>query len=107
MRFEIILAPQTIAQQRSLPAHVRSQVRDALEMHLRHEPTRVSRSRIKRLRGLARPQYRLRVDEMRVFYDVAEDRVEILAIVSKAEAQAWLDDEGTPSSSSSTGRGEG
>jgi mRNA-degrading endonuclease RelE of RelBE toxin-antitoxin system len=57
-----------------------------------------SRSRIKRLRGLARPQFRLRVDEIRVFYDVAEERVEVLAIVSKAEAQAWLDDEGTPSS---------
>jgi mRNA-degrading endonuclease RelE of RelBE toxin-antitoxin system len=98
VRYEIILAPQAIAQQRSLTAHVRSQVRDALETHLRYQPTKVSRSRIKRLRGLARPQYRLRVDEIRVFYDVAEGRVEVLAIVSKAEAQAWLDDTGTPSS---------
>ena len=98
MRFEIILAPQARAQLRALPAHVRSRVRDALETHLRYEPTMASRSRIKRLRGLARPQFRLRVDEIRVFYDVAEERVEVLAIVSKAEAQAWLDDEGTPSS---------
>ena len=107
MRFEIILAPQAVTQLRSLPAHIRSQVRDALDTHLRHEPTRVSRSRIKRLRGLARPQYRLRVDETRVFYDVAEDRVEVLAIVSKAEAQAWLDDEGTPSAARGAGEGEG
>ncbi len=107
MRYEIILAPQAIAQQRSLPAHVRSQVRDALETHLRHEPTKVSRSRIKRLRGLARPQYRLRVDEIRVFYDVAEDRVEVLAIVSKAEAEAWLNDKGTPSAPGGTGGGQG
>ncbi len=98
MRYEITLAPQAIAQLRSLPAHVRSQVRDALETHLRHEPSKVSRSRIKRLRGLTRPQYRLRVDEIRVFYDVAENRVEVLAILSKAEAQGWLGDEGTPSS---------
>ena len=105
MRFEIILAPQAAAQQRALPAHVRSRVRDALETHLRYEPTKVSRSRIKRLRGLARPQYRLRVDEIRVFYDVAEDRVEVLAIVSKAEAQAWLSDAGTPSASGGAGRG--
>jgi hypothetical protein len=47
------------------------------------------------------------VDEIRVFYDVAEERVEVLAIVSKAEAQAWLDDEGTPSSSGGVGRGQG
>ncbi len=97
MRFAIILAPQAISQVRSLPAYVRSQVRDAVETHSRHEPTKVSRSRMKRLRGLARPQYRLRVDEIRVFYDVAEDRVQVLAIVPKAEARAWLDDEGAAS----------
>ncbi len=103
MRFEISLAPQAIAQLRSLPAHVRSQVRDALETYLRHQPAKVSRSRIKKLRGVERPQYRLRVDEIRVFYDVAEGQVEVLAIVSKAEAQAWLDDKGTPSSSGGPG----
>ncbi len=107
MRFEIILAPQAIAEHRSLPAPVRSQVREALETHLRCEPTKVSRSRIKRLRGMARPQFRLRVDEIRVFYDVAEDTVEILAIVSKAEAQAWLDSEGIRSSAGGTGGSEG
>jgi len=32
-----------------------AEVRDALERHLRHEPTRVSKSRIKRLRGLSQP----------------------------------------------------
>jgi hypothetical protein len=37
-----------------------------------------------------RPQYRLRVDDVRVFYDVAGARVEILAIVLKSEAEAWL-----------------
>jgi hypothetical protein len=50
----------------------------------------VSRSRIKRLRGLSRPQFRLRVEEVRVFYDVAEGLVEVLAIVPKPEADAWL-----------------
>ena len=50
----------------------------------------MSRSRIKRLRELSRPQYRLRVDEVRIFYDVAGDIVEILAIVPKSKAEAWL-----------------
>ena len=65
-------------------------MRDALEVHLRYEPRRTSRSRIKRLRGLNRPQYRLRVDEVRVFYDVTRDTVEVLAIVAKSEADAWF-----------------
>ena len=65
-----------------------------LEQHLRHEPTKVSRSRIKRLRGLRRPQFRLRVDEIRVFYDVREKNVEVLAIVPKSKATQWLEQEG-------------
>lgn len=29
-------------------------------------------------------------------YDVTETKVEVLAIITKAEAQAWLDKQGTP-----------
>ena len=89
------MAPDAARAYKKLEAHIRSQVRDALETHLRHEPTKVRKSRIKRLRGLSRPQYRLRIDEIRVFYDVTDTTVEILAIVEKAEAQKWLDKEGT------------
>jgi mRNA interferase RelE/StbE len=42
------------------------------------------------LRGLLRPQYRLRVGEVRVFYDVSGSTVEVLAIVAKSEAESWL-----------------
>jgi mRNA interferase RelE/StbE len=62
----------------------------ALETHLRHEPAKASRSRIKKLRGLRRPQYRLRVGDIRVFYDISGATVEILAIVAKSEAEKWL-----------------
>jgi mRNA interferase RelE/StbE len=103
VRFEIILAPNAIRQLRLLPAEVRSGLRAAMELHLRHEPAKVSKSRIKRLRGLDQPQYRLRVDETRVFYDVSETSVEILAVVSKAEAQAWLDQEATASAPRGSG----
>jgi mRNA-degrading endonuclease RelE of RelBE toxin-antitoxin system len=107
VRYEIILAPDAVAQLRGLPARLRSQVRDTIERHLRHEPAKLSKSRIKRLRGLDRPQYRLRVEETRVFYDVKGDTVEVLAIVSKAQAQAWLDDEGTPPEAGGSGEGQG
>ena len=87
---EIVLAPEAVEDFRKLKANLRAEVRAALETHLRHEPKKVSRSRIKRLRGLRRPQYRLRVGDVRVFYDVSETTVEILAIVSKSEAETWL-----------------
>lgn len=96
MRFEIILAPEAVEDLRKLKSTLRATVQEALETHLRHEPTKTSRSRIKRLRGLSRPQYRLRIDEVRVFYDVTGSTVEILAIVVKAEAESWLAQFGSP-----------
>ena len=96
MKYAIVFAPEAVHDVQHLRAHLRSMVRDAIETFLRHEPTRVSRSRIKRLRGLARPQFRLRVGEVRVFYDVRESMVEILAVVSKPEAADWLKREGKP-----------
>src|SRR6266851_8139313 len=103
MRYEVILAPEAATAYRSLPAYRRAEVRDALERHLRYEPTRVSKSRIRRLRGLSQPQYRLRVGEVRVFYDVTAEAVEVLAIVTKAEAARWLAEHATPSTPGSPG----
>jgi mRNA-degrading endonuclease RelE of RelBE toxin-antitoxin system len=107
MRYAIILAPAAGQSLKALKADPRARVRDALETHLRHAPTKVSKSRIKRLRGLSRPQFRLRVDDIRVFYDVTSQAVEILAIVSKAEAEAWLAKEGVPEPGSRAGESEG
>jgi len=90
MPFAIVLAPEAVEDLKRLKAAVRGTVKDAMETHLRHEPVKTSRSRIKRLRGLSRPQYRLRVGDIRVFYDVAEGVVEVLAIVPKSETAAWL-----------------
>ena len=47
MRYEVTLAPEAAGTYRPLPAYQRAEVRDALERHLRYEPTRVSKSRIK------------------------------------------------------------
>ena len=96
MAFEIVLAPQAAGDLRRLRAATRATVKEALKVHLRHELRKASRSRIKRLRGLSRPQYRLMVNDVRVFYDVTDTTVEILAIVSKAEAESWLKQFGSP-----------
>ena len=92
MRYEILLTPEAVEDLRSLKGNVRAEVQDAIERHLRHQPTKTSKSRIKRLRGLSRPQFRLRVGgDIRVFYDVAEETVGVLAIVPKLEAGLWLE----------------
>jgi mRNA interferase RelE/StbE len=95
MRYEIVLAPEAVEDLQTLEANARAEVQDGIELHLRFEPTKTSKSRIKRLRGLSRPQYRLRVgDEIRVFYDVSEQTVEVLAIVAKSDAEKWLERHG-------------
>ena len=73
-----------------------SETAPSLETHLRQEPDKTSRSRIKKLRGLRRPQYRLRVGDIRVFYDRSGTTVEVLAIVAKSEADSWLAQFGNP-----------
>lgn len=108
--YEIVLAPGAAADVKALSTPLRTGVKEAIERHLRHEPAKVSKSRIKRLRGLSQPQYRLRVGDIRVFYDVTETQVQILAVVSKEQAQAWLDEQGTSeddAKSGGAGGGEG
>jgi mRNA interferase RelE/StbE len=90
MAYEIELVDSAVEDFRSLEARDQSTIKSALETHLRHEPTKESRSRIKRLRGLKQPQYRLRVDDFRVFYDVGAQTVTVLAIVLKSKAEEWL-----------------
>lgn len=110
MPFEIVLAPAAVDALKALPTPLRTGIKSAIRKHLTHEPTKVSKSRIKRLRGLSQPQYRLRIDHIRVFYDVTETQVQVLAIITKADAQAWLDEEGISEDSaegSGAGGGEG
>lgn len=90
MKYGIIFAPSARDDYFALSAYDRSAVRKAIDEHLGHLPTQESKSRIKRLRGLARPQYRLRVGEIRIYYDVRGAGVEVLGIVDKGHADAWL-----------------
>jgi mRNA-degrading endonuclease RelE of RelBE toxin-antitoxin system len=91
MRYAIVVSPEAIEDLKGFRARDRAELKDAMEAHLRSEPTKASRSRIKRLRGMAKPRFRLRVGDFRVFYDVAEGEVQILAVVLKSEAESWLE----------------
>ena len=96
MRYEIVFGPEAAETYKALTARLRAEVRDSIELHLRHEPIKTSRSRIKRLKGISRPQYRLRVGEIRIYYDVSEATVEILGIVQKSKSDQWLKKAGEP-----------
>ncbi len=94
MKYEILFAPEAVQDFKHLSARDRSTVKEAIEKHLRYEPQKMSKSRIKRLQGISRPQYRLRVEEIRIFYDVVESMVEVLAIIPKSKAAEWLEEMG-------------
>jgi len=94
VKYEIIFSPEAEIDIVALKASDRAKALDAIEIFLRYEPTKISKSRIKRLREMQMPQYRLRIDDLRVFYDVSyteeEGIVEVLIIREKFEAMKWL-----------------
>jgi mRNA-degrading endonuclease RelE of RelBE toxin-antitoxin system len=103
MRYDIVFGLEAVEDLQYLKTNLRAGVRDAIEQHLRHQSRKLSKSRIKRLHGLSHPQYRLRIgDDLRVFYDVAEEVVQILAIVVKSEVDVWLAQHGESDETSSS-----
>ena len=83
--YEIILKRSAIADLDALRKYDASQIADAMEKHLLHDPTKESKSRIRRLRGISNPDYRLRVGDYRVFYNVDDHarRVDVLRVMHK------------------------
>ena len=92
MSFEVEITLEAETDLAQIKPFYRSQILDAIEEYLQAVPTRVSRARIKRLRLLDSPAYRLRVGEYRVFYDVdpAEKIVTVLRILSKEASLTYL-----------------
>jgi mRNA interferase RelE/StbE len=87
--FRIVVRPLAAEQIRRLRRVDAVAIVDAIETHLRHEPDHVSRSRIKRLRGRRTATYRLRVGNFRIFYDVAEAGVVVIAVLHKRDTAAF------------------
>ena len=83
--YKILLKPSAIADLDALRKYDATRIADAMEKHLLQDPTKESKSRIKRLRGIRNPDYRLRVCDYRVFYVVDNDahRVEVLRVMHK------------------------
>ena len=94
MAYRIVLTENAWEDFDALDARTRATVREAMRVHLTHEPTKQSKSRIKRLRHLRHPQFRLRVEDIRVFYDVIDMDMVIIAIMPKKETIQWLEEHG-------------
>ena len=92
MAFGIEFVTEAEADLDTLQPFYRSQILDAIEQHFHHAPTQVSHARIKRLRSVTSPAYRLRVGEYRVFYDVGREQqvVTILRVLSKERSLQYL-----------------
>jgi mRNA-degrading endonuclease RelE of RelBE toxin-antitoxin system len=85
------LKPSAIADLDALRKYDATQIADAMERHLQHNPTKQSKSRIKRLRGISNPDFRLRVGDYRIFYGVDEiaRRVEVLRVMHKDQTRRY------------------
>jgi mRNA interferase RelE/StbE len=90
MPYEIRYSNEAVEQLRKLRAFDRTAVLDQIEEILSVNPTVTSKSRIKRLREPAPTQYRLRVGDFRIFYDVEEEAVLIIQILSKQDCSDYL-----------------
>ena len=92
--YEVVLKQSAIADMDALRKFDATQIADAMEKHLRHDPTKASKSRIKRLRGVSSPDYRLRIGDYRVFYAVDEDerRVDVLRVMHKDQTASYYEE---------------
>jgi mRNA-degrading endonuclease RelE of RelBE toxin-antitoxin system len=69
-----------------LRAYDRAAILELADRLLANDPLTESRARIKRLRQPAPAQFRLRVGDFRVFYDVSESVVKVIRILPKQNA---------------------
>jgi len=85
--FDIRYSQEAVDDLKLLRPFEQKKVLEGIATHLAHEPTKVSRSRIKLMVQPFWCQYRLRVEEYRVYYDVREKCVDILRILHKGQGE--------------------
>ena len=93
MAYEVRFSDRAMSKLKSLRAFERAAVMDRIRTTLTSTPTVTGKSRIKLLRQPAPTQYRLRVDDFRVFYNVEGEVVDVIEVLSKAESLEYLGEE--------------
>jgi mRNA-degrading endonuclease RelE of RelBE toxin-antitoxin system len=83
--YEIRYAAEAADDIRSLRKFDQRKVLAGVELHLAHQPRLESKSRIKAMVQPFWSQYRLRIDDFRVYYDVTDEprRVNVLRVLQK------------------------
>ncbi|MBN1866389.1 type II toxin-antitoxin system RelE/ParE family toxin [Candidatus Sumerlaeota bacterium] len=92
--YEVVLKPAAIRDLDAFRKYDAACIADGIEKHLSFEPTKESKSRIKRFRGIDNPDYRLRIGEFRVFYTVDESarEVDVLRVMHKDETARYYEE---------------
>lgn len=93
MAYSIHLQPDAIHDLDEMRKYDATKVLDGIEDHLASEPMKESRSRIKKLRGKQVTDYRLRIDNWRIFYRVRENTVQVLRIMDKSDTADFYSEE--------------
>lgn len=85
--YAIVLKPSACRDLDRLRKYDATMIADGIERFLGDKPTREGGSRIKRLKGIRDPDFRLLLGEYRVFcnVDAVEYRVDVLRILHKDE----------------------
>jgi mRNA-degrading endonuclease RelE of RelBE toxin-antitoxin system len=87
--YDIQYAAEAINDLKALRKYDQQRILDEIETHLRHQPRAESRSRIKAMAQPFWSHFRLRADDFRVYYDVADEPavVSILRILEKGAGE--------------------
>ncbi|MBI5243707.1 MAG: type II toxin-antitoxin system RelE/ParE family toxin [Elusimicrobia bacterium] len=93
-RYAILLRPSAVKDFDRLRKYDAAAIADGMERFLGDRPARESGSRIKRLRGISSPDFRLRLGEHRVFYNLNDEerRVDVLRILHKDETAEYYEE---------------
>jgi mRNA-degrading endonuclease RelE of RelBE toxin-antitoxin system len=90
MPYEVRYSNEAVEQLKKLRAFDQVAILDQMEQVLSINPTLESRSRVKRLREPTPTQYRPRVGEFRIFYDVDQETVLVVQILTKQDSIEYL-----------------
>jgi mRNA interferase RelE/StbE len=92
MAFEIVFGENAEAQMKALPARERKTLYAGIFARLSHQPTVLTKA-IKKLRPNPVAEYQLSVGDLRVLYNVEEDRVVVVVIGRKVGDQLFVEGE--------------
>ncbi len=93
MAFDIRYSRTSHGQLKGFRAFDRAAIIQQIESVLGTSPTLTSKARVKRLRQPAPTEYRLKVGDFRVFYNVVDDVVQVVQILSKPDAISFCQEQ--------------